>query len=200
MKLFLLLVLTIALGACATLPPPTHPDDLCHVFIERPAWYKAASAASARWQIPLPILMATMRQESAYQAKVRPPRHYYLGFIPAARASDAYGYAQAKKAIWHDYRGDAHHAFAARDDFADAVDFIGWYDDQSAHRDGIRKDDAYRLYLSYHEGWGGYQRRSWQHKPWLQHLARHVADEAGRYALQLDGCSDAIAASLHHWF
>ncbi len=197
---WLTLLFAVMLAACSTLPPPARPDDLCRIFQQRPKWYESARSSSRHWGIPVPVLMATMRQESSYQAKVRPPRRYYLGVIPGGRASDAYGYAQAKEDIWARYRSDAHHGWASRDDFADAVDFIGWYDHQSVQHAGIPADDAYHLYLSYHEGLGGYQRHSYRNKPWLQALARHVAYQSRRYEQQLSACRDALDASLHHWF
>ena len=49
----------------------------------------------------------------------------------------------------------AHDVYGAdRDDFNDAIDFIGWYNDQSSRRSKISKSDAYNLYLAYHEGQG----------------------------------------------
>ncbi|MDX1607360.1 MAG: hypothetical protein R3202_14300, partial [Candidatus Competibacterales bacterium] len=77
---------------------------------------------------------------------------------------------------------------ADRDDFADAVDFIGWYNRLSARRNGIPQSDPYRQYLAYHEGHGGYARGSWRDKPWLQAVARRVAASAARYRGQLRGC------------
>ncbi len=195
----LLLVLVLLLGACTTLPP-SHPDDICRIFQEQKHWYGDAKAASERWQIPIPILMATMKIESGYRAKARPARPYYLGFIPGARPSDAYGYAQAKEATWAVYRHDAGHGFASRDDFADAVDFMGWYDHGSVLRNHIAPNDAYHLYLSYHEGQGGYARHSYEGKPWLLAIAHHVEATSHRYATQLAGCIADLESSQHHWF
>ncbi|NNM51327.1 MAG: hypothetical protein HKM02_03770 [Pseudomonadales bacterium] len=194
-----MLGIILLLGACATLPP-SHPDDLCRIFQEKKNWYRDAKAASERWKIPIPILMATMRTESGYRAKAKPARPYYLGFIPGVRPSNAYGYAQAKDDTWQVYRHDAGHDFASRDDFADAVDFMGWYDHGSVMRNHIAPGDAYHLYLSYHEGQGGYARHTYAGKSWLLAIARHVETTSHRYAAQLAGCIADLESSQHHWF
>ncbi|CAN0604511.1 unnamed protein product, partial [Ectocarpus sp. 12 AP-2014] len=49
-------------------------------------------------------------------------------------------------------------------------------------------NDAYRLYLAYHEGHGGYARRSYANKDWLLGVARKVSDRAARYEQQLGSC------------
>jgi hypothetical protein len=39
------------------------------------------------------VQMAIMKQESAFVADARPPRDWFLGFIPLGRPSSAYGLA-----------------------------------------------------------------------------------------------------------
>ncbi len=196
LKLILLGVLLLLAG-CSELPPQ-QPKDLCQVFREKKDWYAASHRAAATWGIAEPLLMATVAHESGYRAAVRPARTWYLGFIPGPRASDAYGYAQAREAAWRTYRKATGHVLAERDNFADAVDFVGWYDHLSVEQDGIAPDDAYRLYLAYHEGQGGYRRGSYRNKVWLMNIARQVAASANRYALQLASCRQQLEA--HHWW
>ena len=74
------------------------------------------------------------------------------------------------------------------DNFGDAIDFVGWYNDQSYHRNQIDKTDAYRLYLAYHEGHGGYSRQTYSDKAWLLDAARNVASRANEYDGQLQRC------------
>ena len=132
-------------------------------------------------------MMAFTNQESSFNADARPPRQKILGVIPWTRPTSAYGYAQATDEAWLDYeRATGDHG--DRDDFDDAMDFIGWYNSVSARRFGIQKDDAYRLYLAYHEGHGGYSRSSWERKPELKKIAQRVADRARTYDTQLKGC------------
>ena len=46
------------------------------------------------------VPLAMMYQESSFKHDAAPPMEYFLGFIPIGRASDAYGYAQAKTMTW----------------------------------------------------------------------------------------------------
>lgn len=174
-------------AGCGT--PPVRGDDVCALFAERGGWRDAAVRAALRWATPVSVIMAIMRHESGFRAEVRPPRRRYLGLIPGPRPSSAYGYAQALDGTWDDYRRATGRAGALRDDFADAADFIGWYNDQSWRRNGIDKRDAYRLYLAYHSGQSGYARAA--PSPALDAAARRVAATAARYRGQLPGCLQA---------
>jgi hypothetical protein len=55
--------------------------------------------------------------------------------------------------------------FDEQEDWYDyAIDFIGWYNRQSYQRSNIALNDSYHLYLAYHEGHGGFNRRSFKGK------------------------------------
>lgn len=196
---WLLLLVTAWLAGCAT-TPPSRPQNLCDVFREKNDWYEAARDTEKRWSVPIPVMMATMHQESRFVADARPPRKRILGFIPGPRPSDAYGYAQAIDSSWDSYRRSTGHGGADRDDFADAIDFIGWYYSQSYQRNKIGRNDAYQLYLSYHEGQGGFSRRSWEQKPWLQRVAQKVSTQANAYQLQLAGCLAELEKRASSWW
>ena len=137
-------------------------------------------------------MMAIMHQESRFQSDARPPRRKLLGFIPWSRPSSAYGYPQAKDGTWKDYKRDAGGFGADRDDFADAIDFIGWYNFKSTRRNGISPHDTYGLYLAYHEGHGGYNRGSYLNKQWLIDVARKVNRRANSYQSQLNSCEKSL--------
>lgn len=187
----MLLLLVLSIAGCTT-SPPSNVDNLCAIFEEKRGWYGDAEDARKAWGSPIPVMMAIMHQESRYLAKARPPRKKILGFIPGPRPSDAYGYSQAKKSTWKEYKRSAGNYGADRDDFGDAVDFIGWYNHQSNRRSGIAKSDTYRLYLAYHEGHGGYNRGTYKSKQWLTDVARKVERRANRYQQQLNGCEDNL--------
>ena len=180
--------LCLALLTACTTSPPSNVNNLCDIFKEKRGWYGDASDSKDNWGSPVPVMMAIMHQESKFQAKAKPPRKKIFGFIPGPRPSDAYGYSQAKKSTWKDYKSSAGNYGADRDDFADAIDFVGWYNKQSYKRSGISRSDTYRLYLAYHEGHGGYNRGSYKSKQWLQDVARKVERKAGSYQSQLSGC------------
>lgn len=189
------LLLALWLAGCAT-TPPSEPASLCAIFTEKDDWYAASRKAEQRWGAPVSVQMAIIKHESAFVADARPPRRWFLGFIPLSRPSTAYGYSQALDGTWERYQQSTGHTGAERDDFADAVDFIGWYAHQSQIELCISPQDAYRQYLAYHEGQGGYQRGSYRQKPWLMDVARNVAATASRYQRQLDGCRPDLDAAL----
>jgi len=132
--------------------------------------------------------MAIMHQESKYNAEARPPRTTCLFVFPGPRPSSAYGYAQALDETWESYIRATDNWGADRNDFSDAIDFIGWYCNQSRVRCGIARNDAYNMYLAYHEGQGGYQRKTYARKAWLKKVARKVQTKSNRYSGQLAAC------------
>ncbi len=73
--------------------------------------------------------------------------------FPLWRKSSSYGYAQAKDETWRWYERSIGKN-RDRDDFSDAIDFIGWYNNQSVRTLGISRTDTFSLYLAYHEGHG----------------------------------------------
>lgn len=187
----LLLLPLLMLGACAT-SPPSNQDNLCEIFREKDDWYDDAADAREEWGSPIPVMMAILHQESRFQAKAKPPRRRILGFIPGPRPSSAYGYSQAKKSTWSEYKRDAGRYGADRDDFADAIDFVGWYNYQSHRRSGVSRSDPYGLYLAYHEGHGGYNRGTYRNKQWLQKVARKVERRSRTYQSQLVSCEEEL--------
>jgi hypothetical protein len=181
--------------ACAT-APPRNVSNACAIFAEYDDWYPDAQAASRRWGVPLPVLLAIIHQESAFRSDAQPPRTWYLGFIPGPRPSSAYGYSQALDGTWDRYIAATGNHGADRDDFDDAVDFIGWYVNETAKRNRIAKSDAYHQYLAYHEGHGGFAKGSYRKKPWLMERAKQVRRQADRYSAQLARCKpQSIARS-----
>ena len=194
-------LLLLLVGGCAT-SPPSDVGNLCEIFRDKRGWYDDAAEARDDWGTPIPVMMAIMHQESRFQAKAKPPRRIFLGFIPGPRPSDAYGYSQAKKSTWEWFEKSSGNRGADRDDFGDAITFIGWYNYQSYKRNGISRSDTYNLYLAYHEGHGGYSRGSYRGKEWLQAVAGKVERQAQRYRQQLAGCEKSLqkGRGLFGWF
>lgn len=175
--------------------PPKHPDNICSIFKEKRSWYKQAKKAAQRWNSSVATIMAIMHQESRFVGDAKPPRRKILWVIPGPRLSDAYGYAQAKDDTWDWYLRSTGRWGANRRDFGDAADFVGWYNNQSRVRNRIASNDVYGLYLAYHEGHGGYTRRTYNKRPWLLGVARKVQQRSARYQQQLIGCEAELQKS-----
>jgi len=143
--------------------------------------------------VPEAVQLAIIHQESRFVARARPPRQRFLLIFPGSRPSSAYGYGQILDGTWDEYRRSVGRADAARDDFGDVVDFIGWYGDRAHRQAGVARNDAGSLYLAYHEGIGGYSRGTHTAKAWLAPVARKVEVRAGRYQAQFNGCRESLA-------
>lgn len=188
---FFLSVLFLLLTGCAT-PIPNNVDNICSIFRQYPNWYWATQDVSIRWNIPIPVQMAIMHQESRYNSVARPPRTKLLWIIPWKRPSSSYGYTQALDSTWRLYKKSTGKFLASRDNFKDAVDFIGWYSNTAYKRARIPKTDAYKLYLAYHEGVGGYLKGTYRRKQWLVNVAKKVQRQAYRYKVQLSHCQSSL--------
>ena len=177
----------LLLGACAS-NAPRDVTDVCDIFDERRSWYRAAKSAEARWQVPIEVNMAFIYQESSFRSRARPERNRLLWILPGPRPSTAYGYAQALDSTWADYEERSGNHNASRSDFADAIDFVAWYNANSHRLSGIANHDARNLYFAYHEGNGGFQRGSFRRKEWLLQAADRVQSNATRFGNQLAAC------------
>ncbi|MFO1368325.1 MAG: hypothetical protein U1F46_04950 [Marinagarivorans sp.] len=186
------------LSACAT-STPTNRQNICALFEEKSGWYKDAKKAADKWQSSVPIIMSIMYQESAFVAKARPARTKILWIIPGPRPSDAYGYPQARDNTWDWYQDKTGQFSARRYDFADAADFIAWYNFQSNQMAGIALNDAFNLYLAYHEGQGGFKRGTYKGKNWLLNTAKTVAARTANYDAQLKNCQAELERK-RGWF
>lgn len=193
------LVCVVGVAGC-TASTPRDIDNGCEIFRERHSWYRAAQRADERWGVPVEVQLAIIHQESRFQATAKPPRRKILWVIPGPRPSSSYGYTQALRTTWSEYQRENGLWGADRDDFRDAVDFIGWYANRTSRRVGIPRDDAYRLYLAYHEGDGGYRRGSYRTKPVIMAAAARVRDRAVRYRRQLAACREELDRPRFWWF
>lgn len=190
-KIPLLLLCPLLLLSCAS-APPRDVNNICNIFKQYPKWYTDAKDVERRWKVPVAVQMAIIHQESKFDARARPPRKKLLRIIPWKRPSSAYGYTQALRGTWAHYKQKNGGLFSSRGDFADGVDFIGWYANQANIRAGIPRSDAYPLYLAYHEGVGGYMKKSYLKKPWLVSVAHKVKARSQLYEMQMNSCRNSL--------
>ena len=172
--------------------PPKNIKNSCDIFSEKGGWYSDALDSYEKWGVPVHVQLAIIYQESRFVHDAKPPRKKLLWVIPWTRVSSAYGYGQIKDSTWDWYIQSTGNRWADRDDFEDVVDFIGWYGKISHRKLGISKWDAYNQYLAYHEGHGGYKRKTYKKKPWLMKVARKVDNRAKSYHTQLSRCEDSL--------
>ena len=191
LKMALLALPVLLATGCAT-TPPSNTDDICAIFREKDDWYHDAAKSARKWNTPIATMMATLHQESRFVHDAKPPRTKILWIIPGPRPSDAYGYAQALGTTWKGYQRATGNYRGDRDDFEDAIDFVGWYHNTSQRQCRIKPNDTYHLYLAYHEGQGGFNRRTYRNKKWLQNVAHKVSARAQSYQRQLNSCEASL--------
>jgi hypothetical protein len=165
---------------------PAQQNDVCALFKANPSWYSAAKHAERKWSIPVSVQMAVMHQESHFRANAHPTSGLMSLFTGGS--STAKGYAQALDNTWKSYLRHNHLTQADRSSFVSSTDFIGWYLHSLSHDLHLKKNDAYHLYLAYHEGESGYRKQRYQQKKWLQNVAHNVAEQANLYHQQLIRC------------
>lgn len=177
---------------------PKQFGNICVIFHQKSRWYWAAKAVRKKWGIPISTQMAIIMKESHFYAAAKPAHQKLWGLIPWFRPTSAEGYAQAVDSTWQLYLRETHQRSADRRDFAKATDFVGWYLHRIHRRLKIPTEDVFHLYLAYHEGSGGYVRRSYANQPHLIAIARHVAQLAEMYRKQLLMCEKKLPKK--HWY
>ena len=181
------IAIIFTVSSCAV-TPPENPDNICSIFKEKRSWYKAAVKTEKRWKLPPYVLMSFIYQESSFKSDAKPEREKLLGFIPWKRPSSAKGFSQALTLTWEDYKDETGNSRANRKNFADSADFIGWYASKGYYQ-GFERTDARSLYLAYHEGYGGFKKKTYRKKQWLIKVADRVQARSTKYQQQYWGCA-----------
>ena len=179
----------IVLSACVSTSTPSNTENICQIFDEKRSWYRSATRSERRWGIPISIMMAVIYKESSFRATVRPPREKILGFIPGKRKSSSLGYSQAKEETWNDYVKATKNRTASRTNFADSIDFVGWYLNRAVTHLGVASSNTEALYASYHVGLSGYQSGAWRNSPTIRNSVATFQRQVQRYEQQLRTCT-----------
>ena len=174
--------------SCSSIPKNT--ADGCSIFSERYLWYKHAKKAEQKWGTPIYIQLAFIKMESDFDWLARPERVKIFKIIPYRRPSSSFGYSQAVKGTWKQYKEETNNQLATRTRFKDSVDFIGWYTNKTEKILKISKKDAFRQYIAYHEGWDNYKNYKKKQKVIL--LAKKVQQQSNKYKSQLNKCSKSL--------
>ena len=183
------LVLSILfVSACSSVPKNT--SNSCSIFSERYLWYKHTKKVEEKWGTPIYIQLAIIKMESDFDWLAKPARQKIFKIIPFKRPSSSFGYSQAIKGTWEQYKNETGNKLAARTSFKDSVDFIGWYTDKTESILKISKKDAFRQYLAYHEGWGAY--KNYKDNQKVIGLAKKVKNQSDKYRSQLKECQNRL--------
>ena len=174
--------------SCSSIPKNT--ADGCSIFSERYLWYKHAKKTEQKWGTPIYLQLAFIKMESDFDWLARPERLKIFKVIPYRRPSSSFGYSQAVKGTWKQYKEETNNKLATRTRFKDSVDFIGWYTNKTEKLLKISKKDAFRQYIAYHEGWGNYKK--YKEKPKVILLAKKVQQQSNKYKRQLNKCSKSL--------
>ena len=185
---YFLILLAIFITGCSSIPQNT--SNSCSIFNERYLWYKHAKKTEQKWGTPIYIQLAIIKMESDFDWLAKPPRQKLFKIIPFKRPSSSFGYSQAVKGTWEQYKNETGNKLATRTRFKDSVDFIGWYTDKTESLLKISKKDAFRQYLAYHEGWGGY--KNYKNNQKVIALAKKVEKQSNKYKSQLQDCQKRL--------
>lgn len=194
MKKIILVLITLSLWGCSS-HPAIQVSNICDVLDEQPSWYSSVKKSEKKWGVPKSLQLAFIYQESHFASDAKPPQASIFDIFSWGKSSSAYGFAQAKDATWDWYKQKTKRSSAYRDNFADATDFIGWYVSYHHRKLNLPKNDAYRQYLAYHEGGGGYKRGTYRNKAWLVKVAKSVNQTANKYKKQIRQCQSTLENS-----
>ena len=183
-----ILIFFLILSSCSSIPKNT--ADSCSIFSERYLWYKYAKKTEKKWGTPIYIQLAIIKMESDFDWLAKPGRTKIFKIIPYKRPSSSFGYSQAVKGTWKQYKSETGNKFATRTRFKDSVDFIGWYTNKTEQILKISKKDAFKQYIAYHEGWGNY--KNYRKKQKVILLANKVKVQSNKYRSQLKKCEKKL--------
>ena len=187
-KKVIIILIFLILSACSSIPKNT--QNSCAIFEERYLWYKHSKASYEKWGAPIHLQLAFVKKESDFNWLAKPPRTKLFKVIPFKRPSSSFGYSQAVKGTWEQYKKETGNKLATRMRFKDSVDFIGWYTNKTESILKISKKDAFKQYLAYHEGWGNFKNYKKNRK--VIGLAKKVEKQSNIYKKQLSKCKDSL--------
>ena len=184
----LTILFSFLLIGCSSIPSNT--ANSCSIFDERYLWYKHTKKVEQKWGTPIYIQLAIIKMESDFDWLAKPPRQKLFKVIPFKRPSSSFGYSQAIKGTWEQYKSETGNKLATRARFKDSVDFIGWYINKTEKILKIPKTDAYRQYIAYHEGWGNY--KNYKNNQKVIIFAKRVKEQSNLYRKQLLQCQNRL--------
>ncbi len=195
-KKSLIFFIIFFLSACSSIPK--NASNSCSIFEEKYLWYKHAKKTEKKWGTPVYLQLAIIKMESSFDRFAKPPRQKLFKVLPYKRPSSSFGYSQAVKGTWKQYKEETGNKYATRTRFKDSVDFIGWYTTKTEKILKVSKKDAFRQYIAYHEGWGNY--KNYKNNKKVINLAKRVEKQSNIYKQQLTECKNSLSTSKYIFF
>ena len=183
-----MIIFFLFIASCSSVPKNT--VNSCKIFNEKYFWYKHAKKVEQNWGTPIYIQLAIIKAESDFDWLAKPQRQKLFKVIPFKRPSSSFGYSQAVKGTWEQYKNETGNKFATRARFKDSVDFIGWYTNKTKSILKISLNDPFKQYIAYHEGWGNY--KNYKKNKKVIELAKKVEKQSNIYKKQLSDCRSSL--------
>ncbi len=185
-KKYFYLFIFLFIASCSSVPKNT--ANACKLFKDHYLWYKHSKKSSQIYGAPIHIILAFVNKESGFNRWAKPKRKKLFKIIPYKRPSSSFGYSQAVKKTWEQYKNETKSPLALRSRFKDSVMFIGWYMKKTNEINKIPFNDAYRQYLNYYLGWGSYTKGIYKTDKKAIILAKNVEKQSKIYKNQLREC------------
>jgi len=189
----LIFFLIFFISACSSIPK--NAKNSCSIFEEKYLWYKHAKKSEKKWGTPIYLQLAIINIESGFDRLAKPPRQKLFKVVPYKRPSSSFGYSQAVKGTWKQYKNETGNKFATRARFKDSVDFIGWYTNKTEKILKVSKKDAFKQYIAYHEGWGNF--KNYKSNKKVVSLAKRVEKQSNIYKKQLLECKNSLSTNKY---
>ena len=193
LNLNFIIIIFFFISGCSSIPKNT--SDSCSIFKERYFWYKHAKKTEKKWGTPVYLQLAIIKMESSFDRFAKPPRQKLFKVVPYKRPSSSFGYSQAVKGTWKQYKDETGNKYATRARFKDSVDFIGWYTNKTEKILKVSKNDAFKQYIAYHEGWGNF--KNYKDNTKVINLAKRVEKQSNTYKQQLAKCKNSLSTTKY---
>ena len=187
---FFHILILFFLVSCSSIPK--YPSNACKIFGEKYLWYKHSKKSSEVYDVPIYVILAFVKKESGFNRWAKPKRKKLFKIVPYKRPSSSFGYSQAVKKTWEQYKNETNNPLALRTRFKDSAMFIGWYINKTNKINNIPKNDAYRQYLNYYLGWGDYAKKVYKTDKKSIILAKNVQKQSNIYKSQLRECKKIL--------
>ena len=170
LKLNVLVIAGLILSGCFGSKPVKQEQDICKILDDKKVWIAPALQAESKYGTPLYVTLALLETPLTDLKKkhVKP------------RSTD-----------WDDYRIRSERWDATPYNPSDAVDFIGWFAQESIKRNKIAVDDVSAHYLNMRLGHGEYFRLDRTKYPELVSQSRVVDAKAQAWKAQINQCRDS---------